>query len=189
MQDLGQKWVNVTSLSKTDPQNFPRKCLFTLRMIRNFINVWMNLVVLLSTAQGPASITKHSIPPEYFVLNSESGFTHFSTTGSLTKDNTEYGSENKDLLKVPNFPWNNCLDLKTFLIKKTWEYMFLLLRDFGKNHIPVKMTILHLQNYCIIFAKKVLDSQKGSITFAKKIVLYLLKDSLVFPNMTIYLQR
>ena len=67
--------------------------------------------------------------------------------------------------------------------------MFLLLRDFGKNHIPVKMTILHLQNYCIIFAKKVLDSQKGSITFAKKIVLYLLKDSLVFPNMTIYLQR
>lgn len=67
--------------------------------------------------------------------------------------------------------------------------MFLLLRDFGKKHIPVKTIILHLQNDCIIFAKKVLDSQKGSITFAKKIVLYLLKDSFIFPNMIIHLQR
>ena len=34
-------------LNKTDKQNFPQKCLFTLRMTRVFINVWMNMVVLL----------------------------------------------------------------------------------------------------------------------------------------------
>ena len=34
-------------LNKTVTENFPQKCLFTLRMIRVFINVWMNMVVLL----------------------------------------------------------------------------------------------------------------------------------------------
>ena len=34
-------------LNKIDVQNFPQKCLFTLKMIRVFIHVWLNLVVLL----------------------------------------------------------------------------------------------------------------------------------------------
>ena len=34
-------------LNKTDTQIFPQKCLFTLRMIGVFINVWMNMVLLL----------------------------------------------------------------------------------------------------------------------------------------------
>ena len=33
--------------NKTDVQNFPPKCLFTLKMIRVFIHVWLNPVVLL----------------------------------------------------------------------------------------------------------------------------------------------
>ena len=32
--------------------------------------------------QGSAWMKKQSIPPEYFILNSESGFTHTSARGS-----------------------------------------------------------------------------------------------------------
>ena len=46
------------------------------------------------TIQGLTAVEKHSIPPEYFVLNSENGLAHISTTGSLTDGNKELGSRN-----------------------------------------------------------------------------------------------
>ena len=39
--------INVTSLNKTNVLSFPLKCLFTLRMVRDSINAWLTLVVLL----------------------------------------------------------------------------------------------------------------------------------------------
>ena len=47
---------------------------------------------------------KQSIPPEYFILNSESGFAYISTIGSLTDGNMELVSGNMGLLMVPDFP-------------------------------------------------------------------------------------
>ena len=47
---------------------------------------------------------KQSIPPEYFLLNSESGFAHNSSTGSLTHVNLELGSGRMGFFTLPNFP-------------------------------------------------------------------------------------
>ena len=45
---------------------------------------------------------KQLIPQAYFVLNSESDFTHISSTGSLT--DSSLGGRNEGFLMVPNFP-------------------------------------------------------------------------------------
>ena len=44
------------------------------------------------------------LPPEYFVLNSESGFAYSSTTGALTDDNKGLVSGYMEFLTVPEFP-------------------------------------------------------------------------------------
>lgn len=76
--------------------NFPPKCLFTLRIIKV---AGLNLVVFLLNFSWSRYKDWHewktlSIPPDYFVLNSVSGFVHISTTGSLTDGNIELSSGN-----------------------------------------------------------------------------------------------
>ena len=46
------------------------------------------------TIQGSARMEKHLIPPGYFKFNSESGFTHISTTESLTDSTMDMGGRN-----------------------------------------------------------------------------------------------
>ena len=46
------------------------------------------------TIQGSAQMQKQSVPPEYFLLNLETGFAHSSTRGSLADDNMELRSGN-----------------------------------------------------------------------------------------------
>ena len=106
-------WVKVDFF---EPK-FPPKWLLTCRMIEVFINVWLNLVVptelfmitiqrlawteeqsitelFMSTIQKLAWTQGKSIPSEYFVLNSQSGFSHISTAGSLSDGTMELGSKN-----------------------------------------------------------------------------------------------
>ena len=51
-----------------------------------------------------AYIEKQVIPPGYFVLNSEGGFAHISTTGSQADGSMNLGDRNESFLMVQNFP-------------------------------------------------------------------------------------
>ena len=55
------------------------------------------------TIQGSAWMEQQSIPPEYFVFNSESGFARV-LPHSLTDGNMELGSRKMVFLMVQNFP-------------------------------------------------------------------------------------
>ena len=94
-------------LNKTDTQNFPQKCLFTLRMTRVFLSewIWWNFYQNFHDHDTRlAWIEKQLIPTGHFILNSESDFAHISTPASMTDSSMNLGNRNKGFLVVPNFP-------------------------------------------------------------------------------------
>ena len=96
-------------LNKTDTQNFPQKCLFTLRMTGVFINVWMNMVVLLrkfswSWYKVGMNWRTSNTSRTFCIEFRERLFAHISSPGSLTDNSMNLGSIKKGFLMVPNFP-------------------------------------------------------------------------------------
>ena len=97
-------------LNKTDTQNVPKKCLVTLRMTRVFINVWMNMVVLLLKF----SWSWYKLAMNWKTVNTYRTFRiefkewlcpqWLSTPGSLTDSSINLGGRNKGFLMVPSFP-------------------------------------------------------------------------------------
>ena len=143
--------INDTSLDKTDLQNFSQKFLLTLRMIRDFINAWLNLLELLpnfSWSQYRVDMNGKTVnASRVFVLNSEGDFAHTSTTFlSLADSNMELG--NRKRFSVPNFKLNNYLHQKHFCFKKSWrwDFLFLILTHFEKKHISFKFGISQFAN-------------------------------------------
>ena len=143
--------INDTSLDKTDLQKFSQKFLLTLRMIRDFINAWLNLLELLpnfSWSQYRVDMNGKTVnASRVFVLNSEGDFAHTSTTFlSLADSNMELG--NRKRFSVPNFKLNNYLHQKHFCFKKSWrwDFLFLILTHFEKKHISFKFGISQFAN-------------------------------------------
>ena len=63
--------------------------------------------IFMITIQGSAWIEKQLIPSGCFVLNSESDFSHISTTRSQAGGNINLGGGNKGFLTVPTFSWKS----------------------------------------------------------------------------------
>ena len=86
-------------LNKTDKQNFPQKCLFTLRMTRVFINVWMNMMVLLpkfSWSRYKVGMNWKTVnSSRIFCIKFRSDFAYIFTPGSLTNSSWTWAAETR----------------------------------------------------------------------------------------------
>ena len=91
-------------LNKTDTQNFPQKCLFTLRMITGFINVWMNMVVLLPKFSWSQYKDTHNTSRIFFIEFREWQY--------------EPGRQKQGFLKGAKFSRKWLSVLKAFLFQK-----------------------------------------------------------------------
>ena len=91
-------------LNKTDTQNFPQKCLFTLRMIAGFINVWMNMVVLLPKFSWSQYKDTHNTSRIFFIEFREWQY--------------EPGRQKQGFLKGAKFSRKWLSVLKAFLFQK-----------------------------------------------------------------------
>lgn len=116
-------------------RNFPQKCLFTFKIVRVFVNVWLKLV-LSPNLSASRSNDRHERKNRTFGIllhGIESGFALIATTFTLTDGNKELGSGNTGFLRVLNFPWSNYLHEKRFYFKirkvffKSLIWAFLLL--------------------------------------------------------------
>ena len=106
-KDYCNKWINETSLNKTDVHSFPKKSLFTFRMVRVFINAQLKLVVLLpdfswSRYNGSNERKNSEKFQNIFVFNSN-GFSHTTTSDTLADGNRQPRRRKMSFLRMPNF--------------------------------------------------------------------------------------
>ena len=143
---LSQNWptkkmaaISIMSLNKSGVLRFPQKRLFTLRMIKVFIDVWMKLVALSPNVPWSRNKGRHERKicqnlQSNFELNSQLLCSH-APTGTVTDGNMELGKGNIDFVTVSNFPRNNYLPL-TLTSKKIpllFKYLIWVFPNFYKQ--------------------------------------------------------
>ena len=80
--------------------------------------------------QGLGWMKKQSISPEYFILNSNSGFAHISITGSLADSNMELVSRNMGFLKlVPAIFYQIFISDQMIALEQLWKMSFISLKS------------------------------------------------------------
>ena len=80
--------------------------------------------------QGLGWMKKQSISPEYFILNSNSGFAHISITGSLADSNMELVSRNMGFLKlVPAIFYQIFISDQMIDLEQLWKMSFISLKS------------------------------------------------------------
>ena len=136
--------------------NVPQKCLFTLRMIRGYINVWMNMVVLLLKFSWSQYKDTHNTSRIFFIEFREWLCPHFY---HRVTDWWQYepGRQKQGFLNGAKFSRKLCV-LKTFLFQKDnysfcefWNFPVCYWRPLGKLSslrpaIGVWTRILLMQN-------------------------------------------
>ena len=108
--------ADVTSLNKPNIHSLPLKFSLTLRMVRDFMNSWFELVVPLLDFSWTRYEGRQEKNNSHNLQNS--GFPNISTSGIPANSNRELATGNMDFLKSVRFFMKQSYALKTFLFQK-----------------------------------------------------------------------